>query len=135
MLQKPILLYDGICNLCIRLIRFLEPMNQSSEGGRVMFVPFQKAEEWIARFNLSPSALQATLHFIDRDGKVYVRGKAIEKLSEYFPLLRIGGAFFSTELGEALYKVVAQNRYEVFGCADECYVAQNPEKPPARGVE
>lgn len=123
MLETPVLIYDGICNLCIQLIRFLEPMNQSEGTVRVAFVPFQQAEAWQRRFGLLPEALQASLHFIDRDGKVYTHGKAIEKLSEYFPLLRFAGAMLATEWGEAFYKTVAANRYAVFGCAASCYVS------------
>lgn len=123
--MKPILIYDGYCNLCINLIKTLEPQNRTSEGEfKMWFVPFQKADALIEQYALNREELKSALHFISESGEVFKAGEAIGKLAEHFAMLKIGSGFFKTELGEKFYKLVAANRYGVFGCADECYISE-----------
>jgi predicted DCC family thiol-disulfide oxidoreductase YuxK len=122
---KPILIYDGYCNLCINLIKTLEPQNRTNTGEFTMrFVPFQKADALIEEYGLKRDELKSALHFISESGEVFKAGEAVSKLGEYFPMLKIGSGFFKTELGEKFYKLIAANRYGVFGCADECYISE-----------
>lgn len=123
--MKPILIYDGYCNLCINLIKTLEPQNRTSEGEfKMWFVPFQKADALIEQYALNREELKSALHFISESGEVFKAGEAIGKLAEHFAMLKIGSGFFKTELGEKFYKLIAANRYGVFGCADECYISE-----------
>jgi predicted DCC family thiol-disulfide oxidoreductase YuxK len=123
--MKPILIYDGYCNLCINLIKTLEPQNRLAAGHfKMHFVPFQKADVLIEQYGLNREELKSALHFISESGEVFKAGEAIGKLSEHFAMLKIGSGFFKTELGEKFYKLIAANRYTVFGCADECYISE-----------
>lgn len=123
--MKPILIYDGYCNLCINLVKTLEPQNRVGEKGfKVSFIPFQKADALIERYALKRDELKSALHFISESGEVFKAGEAVAKLAEHFPMLKIGSGFFKTELGEKFYKLIAANRYGIFGCADECYVSE-----------
>ncbi len=123
--MKPILIYDGYCNLCINLIKTLEPQNRTREGEfKMWFVPFQKADALIEQYALNREELKSALHFISEQGEVFKAGEAIGKLSEHFAMLKIGSGFFKTELGEKFYKLIAANRYGLFGCADECYISE-----------
>ncbi len=123
--MKPILIYDGYCNLCINLIKTLEPQNRTREGEfKMWFVPFQKADALIEQYALNREELKSALHFISEQGEVFKAGEAIGKLAEHFAMLKIGSGFFKTELGEKFYKLIAANRYGVFGCADECYISE-----------
>ncbi len=123
--MKPILIYDGYCNLCINLIKTLEPQNRiNTSEFKMHFVPFQKADALIEQYGLKREELKSALHFISESGEVFKAGEAVSKLSEYFPMLKIGSGFFKTELGEKFYKLIAANRYGVFGCADECYISE-----------
>jgi predicted DCC family thiol-disulfide oxidoreductase YuxK len=122
---KPTLIYDGYCNLCINLIKTLEPQNRINTGEfKMHFVPFQKADALIEEYGLKRDELKSALHFISESGEVFKAGEAVSKLGEYFPMLKIGSGFFKTELGEKFYKLIAANRYGVFGCADECYISE-----------
>jgi predicted DCC family thiol-disulfide oxidoreductase YuxK len=123
--QLPILIYDGHCNLCIRLVKFLEPMNREQHGYRMTFLPFQNADELIKDYKLNPDALRRALHFIDANGDVFAAGTAIEKLADVFPLLKVGSGIFATAFGDAIYTTIAANRYRVFGCSDDCYVSES----------
>ncbi|NTU73504.1 DUF393 domain-containing protein [Candidatus Roizmanbacteria bacterium] len=123
--RRPTLIYDGYCNLCVGFVKAVEPSNRIDDGGyHVALVPYQKADDLIREFSLDPKELQSAFHFIDEDGNVYKAGKAIDKLSEIYPFLKIGSGFFTTELGEKLYAFVSENRYSIFGCSDECYVSE-----------
>lgn len=123
--MKPTLIYDGYCNLCINLIKTLEPQNRTNTGEfKMHFVPFQKADALIEQYGLKQEELKSALHFISESGEVFKAGEAVSKLGEYFPMLKIGSGFFKTELGEKFYKLIAANRYGVFGCADECYISE-----------
>lgn len=123
--MKPILIYDGYCNLCINLIKTLEPQNRTGAGEfKMHFVPFQKADALIEQYGLKREELKSALHFISEEGKVFKAGDAVGKLGEHFSMLKIGSGFFKTELGEKFYKLIAANRYGVFGCADECYISE-----------
>ena len=129
-MPKPILIYDGHCNLCIRLIHWLEPLNQEGQEYRVELVPFQKADSLIVQFALKEEELKATLHFIDEQGQVYQRMAAIEKLSEKFPLLKLASPFWKAGFGDALYNAVAENRYKLFGCSETCYISEHTSRKP-----
>ena len=123
--MKPTLIYDGYCNLCINLIKTLEPQNRINTGEfKMHFVPFQKADALIEQYGLKREELKSALHFISESGEVFKAGEAVSKLGEHFPMLKIGSGFFKTELGEKFYKLIAANRYSVFGCADECYISE-----------
>lgn len=123
--MKPILIYDGYCNLCINLIKTLELQNRINTGEfKMHFVPFQKADALIEQYGLKREELKSALHFISESGEVFKAGEAVSKLGEHFPMLKIGSGFFKTELGEKFYKLIAANRYGVFGCADECYISE-----------
>ncbi|PIO48350.1 MAG: hypothetical protein CMR00_05315 [[Chlorobium] sp. 445] len=128
LIPRPILLYDGYCNLCIRLVRWLETMNQDGEHYRMEFVPFQHADDLIAQFALKKEALRSSLHVIDEQGRVYQRSAAIEKLSEKFPLLKLTSPLWKVEFSDALYDTVAENRYKLFGCAEACYISAHREQ-------
>lgn len=123
--RRPTLIYDGHCNLCIGFVKTVEPLNRIGDGScRVALVPYQKADELIAEYHLDPKELQSAFHLIDESGNVFKAGKAIDKLAEIYPILKIGSGFFATELGEKFYALIAENRYSIFGCTDECYVSE-----------
>lgn len=123
--RRPTLIYDGYCNLCVGFVKTVESINQDEKGFyRVALVPYQKAENLIQEFSLDPKELQSAFHLIDESGNVYKAGKAIDKLAEIYPVLKLGSGFFTTELGEKIYALIAENRYAIFGCSDQCYVSE-----------
>lgn len=123
--MKPILIYDGYCNLCINLIKMLEPQNRVGDGEfKMRFVPFQKADALIEQYGLKREELKSALHFISEAGEVFKAGEAVARLSDFFPMLKVGSGFFKTQLGEKFYRLIAANRYGIFGCSDECYISE-----------
>ena len=123
---KPIILYDGVCGLCNRLVQFLL---KHDKDGRLRFASLQSdfAVKVLGRHGLDPKDLD-TVHVVvnyDQPGEqVLQRSDAV---------LRAGselGGFWGTSssiakvvprgLRDLVYRFVATNRYRVFGKYDTC---------------
>ena len=124
--SKPIILYDGVCGLCNRLVQFLL---KHDRGGRLQFASLQSdfADKVLSRHGLNAKDLD-TVHVVEnydqQDERVLQRSDAI---------LRAGrelGGFWSASssvakvvprpLRDLVYRFVATNRYRVFGKYDSC---------------
>ena len=123
---NPIILYDGVCGLCNRLVQFL--LKHDREG-RLRFASLQSdfAAKVLGRHGFDPKDLD-TVHVVENydrpDERVLQRSDAI---------LRAGrelGGFWSASssiakvvprpLRDVVYKLVATNRYRMFGKFDTC---------------
>ncbi len=121
--MKPVLIYDGYCNMCVSFVKTLELYHkQSNTEHPIEMIPYQKAEDVINTYQLNRDELENAFHFITTDGHVFKAGAAIDQLANIYPILKLGSGFFTTQLGESVYSLIAQNRYSIFGCQDECYV-------------
>ena len=123
---NPIVLYDGVCGLCNRMVQFL--LKHDREG-RLRFASLQSdfAAKVLGRHGFDPKDLD-TVHVVENydqpDERVLQRSDAI---------LRAGrelGGFWSASssiskivprpLRDVVYKLVATNRYRMFGKFDTC---------------
>jgi predicted DCC family thiol-disulfide oxidoreductase YuxK len=118
----PIVLFDGVCNLCNGTVRFLidhDPM------ARFRFAPLQSevGRALQERHHLDPDTLD-TFVLVDGDG-AHVRSDAVLGILCGLPspwrwlrFLRV----VPRPLRDALYRFVASRRYRWFGKRDECPV-------------
>ncbi len=125
-----IVLYDGVCGLCHRLVRWLmahDPM------GRLHYAPLQG--ETAARLRAIHPAIPADLDSVVyiEEGRVYLRSKAflhvarnLERPWRWLYHVR----WLPASLGDPLYFLVARTRYRLFGKYDSCQVpsAENRER-------
>ena len=125
-----IVLYDGVCGLCNRLIRFLLKRDRHD---RLRFASLQSefATALLKRHDIDAVDLD-TVHVVVDYGtpgeKVLSRSDAI-----IHALSQIGGGWgvfaagkvLPKPLRDSLYKLVATNRYRLFGKYDVC---QMPEE-------
>lgn len=120
-----ILLYDGICGLCNRLVRFLIARDPS---GSLRFAPLQSgfATKALARHGLDPAGLN-TVYLITHPGtaaeRVLSKSRAVlAALGELGGAWRLAGALriLPGPLRDAVYDLVAKIRYRVFGRSDRC---------------
>ncbi len=118
--DKPVLLFDGVCNLCNRWVNFV--IGRDPEG-RIMFAPLQSdaAGKLLDEHGLDPDAMD-TVVLID-GGRAYERSEAALRIAVYLKgpvrLLRIG-RILPKKLRDALYDLVARRRYRWFGKRKEC---------------
>ncbi len=128
---NPILLYDGVCGLCNRLVQF---SLQRDANRRLRFASLQSdfAARVLQRHGLNPSDLD-TLFFVEDCGRpeewLSVRSDAIISL-----LRQIGGPWAMAAvllrivprgLRNWAYKIVARNRYRIFGRSDSCFLPES----------
>jgi predicted DCC family thiol-disulfide oxidoreductase YuxK len=123
---NPIILYDGVCGLCNRLVQFLLKHDQE---GRLRFASLQSdfAEKVLGRHGIDAKDLdtvQVVENYEQPGERVLQRSDAI---------LRAGrelGGFWSVSssiakvvprgVRDLVYRFVATNRYRVFGKYDTC---------------
>lgn len=118
--DHPVVLFDGVCNLCVGYIQFL--IERDPEG-LFRFAPLQSAvaEELLSGTGLDPDALDSIV--LVEDGKAYVKSDAVIRIG-----VHLGGAYrllgptkvAPRRLRNAVYDLVAENRYDWFGQKDQC---------------
>ncbi|MEB2346491.1 MAG: DCC1-like thiol-disulfide oxidoreductase family protein [Deltaproteobacteria bacterium] len=121
--EHPIVLFDGVCNLCTGAVRFAIARDPAA---RLRFAPLESplGRALLARHGLDPGALD-TLVLVDGDG-AHQRSTAVLRLAAGLrapwrwlapALLRI-----PRPLRDALYDRVARHRDRWFGRRAECLV-------------
>lgn len=118
--EHPVVLFDGVCNLCTGSVQFL--IERDPEGV-LMFAPLQSdvAEHLLADRAVDPTDLE-TIVLIE-DEATYVKSAAVLRLAYH-----IGGIYrplwalrvVPARLRDAVYDLVAGRRYDWFGRTDRC---------------
>lgn len=120
MLDKPVILFDGDCNLCNWSVQFIIKRDptaifrfaslQSSAGQQLLQRPgnsFQNIDSVVL--------VEGQSYFIKSDAALRVT----RNLSGAWPLLRILGVF-PRGLRDQVYDLIARNRYKWFGKQNYC---------------
>ena len=127
--SNPIVLYDGVCGLCNRLVKFLLKRDTND---RFRFASLQSdfANNLLTHHGLDPHDLD-TVYVVQDYGqpseRLLARSDAI-----LFMLKQLGGVWKVAAVGrvlpralrDALYRVVAHNRYRVFGKYESCMLPE-----------
>jgi predicted DCC family thiol-disulfide oxidoreductase YuxK len=121
-LDQPILLFDGVCNLCNGFVRFVV---QFDAAGTFLFAPLQSdvGQVLSERHGLQTEDFDSVV--LVEDGEVYTKSRAVFRvcrdLDGPWPLLS-AFAVVPTRVTDRVYDLVADNRYRVFGKKDACPV-------------
>jgi predicted DCC family thiol-disulfide oxidoreductase YuxK len=119
----PIVLFDGVCNLCHGAVRFLL---EHDEDARLRFAPLQSdlGRTLLTQHGLNADGLD-TMVLVDADG-AHLRSDAalriVRELGPPWRWLRVLAAL-PRPLRDAAYDFVARNRYRWFGKKDACPMA------------
>jgi predicted DCC family thiol-disulfide oxidoreductase YuxK len=125
-MSHPILLYDGVCGLCNRLVQFILKRDRAAI---FRFASLQSpfAGRILARYGANPADLDTVYVVVDHNGEgelLLARSDAV-----VFILSRLGGVWRATTfllpivprpLRDWAYRIVARNRYRIFGRYDTC---------------
>ena len=122
--MSAIVLFDGVCNLCDKSVRFIFRHDPS---GYFQFAPLQSetAQKLLAEAGASVPDLNSIL--LIEDGKVYSHSTAALRIARRLkaPIsLLWAGMILPRPLRDAIYKTIAKNRYKWFGQKETC------EMPP-----
>ena len=119
--EDPVLLFDGVCNLCNGLVRFLV---RRDPAGRIRYASLQSeaGQALLARAGLPEDP--DTVVLVEGD-RAYTKSAAVVRVAELlgwpYRLLRVA-RLLPRRLRDAGYDVVAANRYDWFGRRERCMV-------------
>jgi predicted DCC family thiol-disulfide oxidoreductase YuxK len=127
--SNPIILYDGVCGLCDRLVQFILKRDKR-DYFRFASLQSDWASTLLQRHNLDPHDLDTVYAVIDHGQvteRLLARSDAI-----LFLLGKLGGIWKLAALGKVLprtirdgiYGLVARNRYRVFGKYESCMLPE-----------
>ncbi len=120
--KQPIILFDGVCNLCNSAVNFVIKRDKTN---LIRFAPLQSetAHQLLADFNI-PVAVMKSFIFIE-NGKAYMQSTAALKVCKHlkglWPLL-YGLIIVPSFIRDGVYKWIAKNRYKWFGKKNECMI-------------
>lgn len=118
--EGPILLFDGVCNLCTGVVQFLIPRDPE---GKLRYGSLQSdaGQHLLERFGLPTDSLDT---FVLVEGeRCYTRSTAALRVAKHlgrpyswlYPL-----RYVPRPVRDAVYGLVARYRYRVFGKKDQC---------------
>ncbi|WP_256393796.1 thiol-disulfide oxidoreductase DCC family protein [Natronoarchaeum rubrum] len=120
--DEPIILFDGVCNLCSGFVQFVVPRDPE---GRFRFASLQSdvGKELLAEHGLPTDELESIV-LIEGD-ESYVKSAAVIRIATLlggvYALLR-PFQFLPRFVRDRVYDFVADHRYEWFGKKDRCMV-------------
>jgi len=125
-LSHPIILYDGVCGLCDRLVQFVLKRDRDD---RFQFAALQSAfaRAILQRHGLNPDLLD-TFHLVfdygESSERVLARSDtvsaALDQLGGSWRVLAKLFDLFPTQFRDWQYNLIARNRYQLFGKRDAC---------------
>jgi predicted DCC family thiol-disulfide oxidoreductase YuxK len=122
MTEKPVLLFDGVCNLCNFVVSFTI---ERDPAGKFAFASLQSeyGQAILAKHNLSQKTFDS---FILQEGaQIYVKStgalRVARGLGGLWPLM-YGFIVVPRPIRDAVYSFIAKNRYRWFGKKDQCMI-------------
>ena len=120
MQEHPVILFDGVCNFCNTTINFLIRQDRQKVL-RFAALQSEAGQQLLERFSLPKEKFDSFI-LIDK-GKVYKSSTAVLFLSGKLPWYWKWTQLFwlvPTALRDAVYGVIARNRYKWFGKKEQC---------------
>ncbi len=127
--SNPIVLYDGVCGLCNRLTQFILKRDKHD---RFRFASLQSefAEDILKRHGADYEDLDTVYVVLDHgkpSERLLARSDAILQIAaELGGIWKLGeaGRVLPTAIRDGIYKLVARNRYRVFGKYESCMLPE-----------
>ncbi|WP_121742052.1 thiol-disulfide oxidoreductase DCC family protein [Natronorubrum halophilum] len=118
--DEPIVLFDGVCNLCHGFVQFIVPRDTE---GQFYFASLQSAvgQQLLADHGLEDHDLESVV-LIEGDD-TYVKSAAVIRIAQLLGgVYRLLGPFryLPRRLRDRMYDFVAAHRYRVFGQKEQC---------------
>src|SRR6266446_5964259 len=114
-----LILFDGVCVLCSRGCRFV---SKRDRRGYFRFVPIQLAEGRPLAEQLGIDPDRPDSFALVANGQAYVKSEAVLRIARELPRWRWTWVFhfIPRVIRDAIYDLVARNRYRWFGRRDAC---------------
>ncbi len=121
-IDHPVVLFDGVCNLCNSTVHFI----MDRDSGLYRFASLQStiAQQLLELTTINPQNLEGVV-LIEPNGQIFQKSDAAiriaVRLKGLWPALR----FFTVlpkGLRDCVYDAIARNRYRWFGRTDQCRI-------------
>lgn len=121
--QNKIILFDGVCNLCNGVVRFV--INRDKKGV-FKFAALQSeiGQKLCSERHINIEIIDSIV-LIDPGKAYYLKSQAAIEIARDLKglgWLRIFGWFFPVRLCDFIYDIIAQNRYRWFGKQQTCMI-------------
>lgn len=122
MAAQPIILFDGICNFCNGAINFIIKRDKKAQ---IKFAPLQSeaGQKLLSEYHLPVNNFESFV-FIENN-KVLTKSTAALTVCKYlkgaWPLC-YGLIIIPAFIRNAVYDLIARNRYKWFGSKDACMI-------------
>jgi predicted DCC family thiol-disulfide oxidoreductase YuxK len=119
---KNIVLFDGVCNLCNGLVRFILKRDRT---GKFKFASLQSeiGQQWLQRFGIAKNEFESFV--LIQGDKYYLKsGAALKMLRELGGIWKAFYVFIVVPrpVRDFMYDLIAKSRYKIFGKRDVCMV-------------
>lgn len=122
MRQQPVLLFDGICNLCNGAVNFVIERDKKAV---LKFAPLQseEAKKLLEKLDLSLNEMKSFI--LIENKKSYLKSTAVLRVCRYlkdpWPLM-YGFIIVPKFIRDGIYTWIARNRYRWFGKKETCMI-------------
>ncbi|MEE1945589.1 thiol-disulfide oxidoreductase DCC family protein [Pedobacter sp. KR3-3] len=121
-MENPIILFDGVCNLCNGAVQFIIRMDKK-EKFRFASLQSETGQKWLEQYGLPMDSFGSMVLIIG--DKYFIKSSAVLHISK-----ELGGIFrmfyglivLPKPLRDFVYDLVAKSRYKLFGKNDSCMV-------------
>jgi predicted DCC family thiol-disulfide oxidoreductase YuxK len=125
----PVLLFDGVCNLCNSAVQFVLERDRQ-QAFRFASLQSRAARDLLAEQNVTAGDLPDSMVLIDASG-VHIRSDAALRVARHlgWPYSWLGaGRIVPRAVRDGIYAWIARNRYRWFGKRDVCRLATPAER-------
>ncbi|KAE9588017.1 hypothetical protein Lal_00002956 [Lupinus albus] len=121
--KRPIMLFDGVCNLCNGGVKFVRD-NDLNKTIRYEALQSEAGKMLLKRSGRAPDDISSVV-LVEKD-RSYIKSEAVLKIMEYinlpFPQLAFLLQFVPLFVRDFVYDNVANNRYKIFGRSESCEI-------------
>ena len=119
--SRPIILFDGVCNLCSGSVQFVLKRDKK-DLFRFASLQSKPGQELLDKFKLPANTFNS---FVLAEGdKIYTRSTAALRVAKDLKGLKwlYAFRFVPKFIRDGVYNLIAKNRYKWFGKKEECWV-------------
>ena len=119
--DKPVIFFDGVCNLCSGSVQFILKRDKEK---KFLFASLQSGygQNFLKKYELPTDTFNSFILF--EDGKILTRSAAALKIFSQLKGWKWVGLFWVVPkfIRDTVYNLIAKNRYKWFGKKNECWV-------------
>jgi predicted DCC family thiol-disulfide oxidoreductase YuxK len=121
--RHPIILFDGVCNLCARSVQFVI---RNDRDGRFRFAPLQSVagQRLLGEHRYRDSELSSVL--LIEDGQIFRKSRAALRIAHNldgaWPVFYFLFSWVPAFASDWIYDFIGNRRYRWFGRKQECWI-------------